>query len=115
MKNDFAHATLKELQNFVTTTRRERGFTHDPERVMLLLMEEVGEAARELKRSWSPNYTTFSKERFAEELADIQFVLLGLAGVCEIDLSAALQKKTSADGEREWKSIDNPIPLKEND
>jgi len=80
---------------------------------MILLMEEVGEVAQQMKRLWSPNYDIYTKDKLAEELADVQFILLGLSDLLGIKLADALDKKTKQDAERKWKSIDNPIPLKE--
>jgi NTP pyrophosphatase (non-canonical NTP hydrolase) len=106
---------LKNLQAKVAALRKERGFTQDPERVLLLLVEEVGEVAQQLKRTWSPNYDSFSKDAIAEELADVLFVLLGLAELLDINLAEAMKKKTAQDGERKWKSRRNPIQSKFND
>ena len=103
---------LKNLQAKVAALRKERGFTQDPERVLLLLVEEVGEVAQQLKRTWSPNYDTFLKNAIAEELADVLFVLLGLAELLEVDLGTAMEKKTAQDAERKWKSRQNPIQSK---
>ncbi len=95
---------LGELRERVANVRAERGFTTDPVRVLTLLVEEVGEVARELKRTWSPNYDAFSVERLASELADVQTLLLALAHEYDIDLEAAVMAKLERDGEREWKS-----------
>jgi len=104
---------LLSLQKKIGELRKKRGFTQDPERAMILLMEEVGEVAQQMKRLWSPNYDIYTKDALAEELADVQFVLLGLSDLLGIKLADALDKKTKQDAERKWKSIDNPIPLKE--
>jgi NTP pyrophosphatase (non-canonical NTP hydrolase) len=98
-------ADLQELQNLVSKIRQERGFTMDPLRVFILLNEEVGEVARELKRTWSPNYETFSKADLEDELADVLVCLLALANQFEIDLEKVLVEKLVAkDGQREWES-----------
>ena len=100
---------LRSLQKKVAELRKKRGFTQDPERVLILLVEEVGEVAQQLKRSWSPNYDTFSNNAIAEELADVLFVLLGLSDLLKVDIANALKEKTAADANRTWKSIDKPI------
>ena len=104
---------LLSLQKKIGKLREKRGFTQDPERAMILLVEEVGEVAQQMKRLWSPNYDIYNKDALAEELADVQFVLLGLSELLGIKLADALDKKTKQDAGRKWKSIDNPIPLKE--
>ena len=105
---------LRSLQNKVAELRKKRGFTQDPERALILLVEEVGEIAQQLKRSWSPNYDSFSNSAIAEELADVLFVLLGLSDLLKVDIANALKKKTAADATRTWKSIDTPIIEKNN-
>jgi NTP pyrophosphatase (non-canonical NTP hydrolase) len=97
---------LQELQNYAVQLRTERGFTRDSLRMLTLLMEEVGEVARELKRTWSPNYGEFSRDRLAEELADVQILLLALAAEHEIDLESVCLAKWTEDGKRRWKSAD---------
>ncbi len=104
---------MQALQEAVGKTRRARGFTQDPERVLLLLMEEVGEVAQQLKRTWSPNYKSYSPAAIAEELADVMFVLLGLAEVLGVDAAQAIMEKTAADAKREWRSIEQPIARKQ--
>lgn len=100
-------ADLEELSRLVGKTRQERGFTMDPLRIFILLNEEIGEIARELKRTWSPNYEAFSKEDLEDELADVLVCLLALANQFEIDLEKALVKKLlHKDSQRSWKSAE---------
>lgn len=70
---------LSELQLAVTAERRARGFTSDSVRILALLIEELGEVARELKRTWSPNYDDLDAERLASEIADVFVLLSALA------------------------------------
>ena len=100
-------ADLQELQDLVGKIRRERGFTMEPLRVFTLLTEEIGEVARELKRTWSPNYQAFSKEDLEDEIADVLVCVLALANQFEIDVEKALTKKLlDKDGRRHWKSAE---------
>ncbi len=99
-------ADLRELQNLVSKIRHERGFTMDPLRIFVLLDEEVGEIARELKRTWSPNYDPFSKQDLEDEIADVLVCLLALANQFEIDVEKALTEKLCKDNQRKWKSAE---------
>ena len=100
---------LSELQRAVAARRRDRGFTVDPVRILALLIEELGEVARELKKSWSPNYGDLDVERLAPELADVFVLLSALASEYEIDLASAIQSKFfEADADRPWPSADRP-------
>jgi NTP pyrophosphatase (non-canonical NTP hydrolase) len=100
-------ADLRELQSLVSKIRQERGFTMDPLRIFVLLDEEVGEVARELKRTWSPNYDPFSKTDLEDEIADVLVCLLALANQFEIDVEKALTEKLLCkDSQRKWKSAE---------
>ena len=71
-----------------------------------LLMEEVGEVARVMARTYGDQ--SFKKSDLAkdlgDEMADVLFVLICLANQCNIDLTQALQrnldKKTLRDADR---------------
>lgn len=100
-------ADLRELQSLVSKIRQERGFTMDPLRIFVLLDEEVGEIARELKRTWSLNYDPFSKQDLEDEIADVLVCLLALANQFEIDVEKALTEKLLCkDSQRKWKSAE---------
>ena len=95
--------TLQELQRAIETTRAERGFTTDPVRLLCLLVEEVGEVAAEVKKTWSDNYPDPSDEDLADELADVFVVLSALASAFDVDLHDAVQSKFfDSDSRRVW-------------
>ncbi len=101
--------SVADLQALVGAVRQARGFTMDPLQIFALLNEEVGEVAAELKCTWSPNYSDFSKESLAEEVADALVCLLALANQFEIDVEQALVGKlVEKDGERVWPSARKP-------
>ncbi|MEW6753948.1 MAG: MazG nucleotide pyrophosphohydrolase domain-containing protein [Candidatus Latescibacterota bacterium] len=94
---------LRALQRRVAAARAERGFTTDPLRVFLLLTEEVGEVAGELKRTWSRNYPAFDKGDLADEVADCLVLLLALADSVGIDVASAVESKFfGRDRKRNW-------------
>ena len=94
-----------ELVAKIVKVRAERGFVTDPLKIHLLLTEEVGEIAGELKRLWSKNYDPFDASRLAEEIADVFCLLSALANEFNIDLEQAVQQKFfEADGQRTWKT-----------
>ncbi|MEX0751049.1 MAG: hypothetical protein WD359_09605 [Dehalococcoidia bacterium] len=73
--------------------------------MMVLLSEEVGEIAAELKRTWSPNYAAFDPKRLSDELADAFVMLAAIASEFNVDLASAVDSKfVRKDGEREWRS-----------
>ena len=96
---------LSEIQARIAEVRAERGFVTDPLKIHLMITEEVGEVASELKRLWSKNYDGFDKTRLADELSDVFVLLCALATKFDIDLEAALQSKFfGKDAERKWNS-----------
>ena len=60
---------LADLQSAISKTRAERGFVTDPVKLQVLLTEEVGEIAAEIKKLWSVNYDDFDRDRLQEEIA----------------------------------------------
>jgi NTP pyrophosphatase (non-canonical NTP hydrolase) len=102
---------ISDLQEAIARKRRERGFTHDPIRLQLLLSEELGEVASELKRIWSKNYDAFDPNALADEIADMFVLLSALASEFEIDLEEAVRSKFfTKDESREWKTAPRATP-----
>lgn len=96
---------LANLQRRIAEERGKRGFVTDPVKLAVLLTEEVGEIASELKRLWSKNYDEFSADRLKEEIADTFVILAALADQFDIDIEAAVEGKFfGKDARREWKS-----------
>lgn len=96
---------LAELQATIKQVRAERGFTVDPVQVLCLLVEEVGEVASEVKKTWSKNYSGLVVEDVANELADVFVLLSALASSFDIDLDDAVRAKfLEADAARDWPS-----------
>ena len=100
-----------ELQAHITAVRAERGFTTEPLHILAHLVEEVGEVASELKKTWAGrSYGEFEPARLAGELADVNVLLHALAETFQIDLEAATLAKVGADGARDWPSAPSEAP-----
>lgn len=96
---------LTELQERIAEERGKRGFVTDPVKLAVLLTEEVGEIASELKRLWSQNYDEFRADRLEDEIADAFVILAALADQFDIDIGEAVEGKFfGKDAQREWKS-----------
>ncbi|MEM7735819.1 MAG: MazG nucleotide pyrophosphohydrolase domain-containing protein [Deinococcota bacterium] len=94
---------LSTLQQHITEKRAQRGFVTDPLKIHILLTEEVGEVAAELKRTWSANYDDFNQARLADEIADVFVLLSALASSFDIDIASAVETKFfNKDGKRTW-------------
>ncbi len=69
------------------------GFVHEPRNMMLNLIEEVGEVARELSKQQKNFRGEFDKEKLGDELSDVISRTLVIAEDNEIDLEKAFIKK----------------------
>ncbi|MDP4712058.1 MAG: nucleotide pyrophosphohydrolase [Saprospiraceae bacterium] len=103
--------TLDETQEIVDRWIREVGVRYYSELTnMAVLMEEVGEVARLMSRLYGeqsfkdPSDALHAKDRLADELADVFFVLVCLCNQTGINLTEALeknlQKKSIRDADR---------------
>ena len=100
-KND----SLAELQKYVWQINVERGFnTEDVSKKLVMLMEEVGELAKAIRKHVGMKFTDTTKQQeLREELADVQIVLLGLASMLNEDMFSAVINKEKKNQTREWK------------
>ena len=98
--------TIKEAQSVIDQWIKKYGVRYFDELTnMALLMEEVGEAARIIARTYGEqSFKEGEKSELKDELADILFVLICLANQTGVDLEEALQsnleKKTARDVKR---------------
>lgn len=104
MNNDI---TIKEAQQKVDNWIKTYGVRYFNELTnTAILMEEVGEVARIMARSYGEQSFKESDEKYdlADEMADILWVLICLANQTNIDLTAAfnrnMEKKTLRDKNR---------------
>ena len=96
---------LADLQKTISRARAERGFVTDPVKIHVLLSEESGEIASEIKRLWSKNYGDFNRDHLQEEIADVFVLLAALATQFDIDIEeAVVEKFFQKDSTRDWKS-----------
>ena len=96
---------LADLQALIAETRAKRGFVTDPVKILVLLMEETGEVAAEIKRFWSDNYGEFNRDHLKEEIADVFVLVAALATRFDIDLEhAVVEKFIEKDSSRDWET-----------
>jgi NTP pyrophosphatase (non-canonical NTP hydrolase) len=96
--------TLKDLQNYVWQISKDRGFDKNtPEQKFLILTEEIGELARAIREHIGLKFDSTTKwSRLADELADVQILLLGLASLLEVDMIRAVSEKEAKNLKRNW-------------
>ena len=105
--NDLKKDTsLVELQNYINNVLEIRGFNNQSIKLMLL-MEEVGELAKSIRK----DSTSLSIDRckinnyssIEEEIADVLIILFSIANKLQIDLYDAFLKKKKENIKRKWK------------
>lgn len=82
----------------------ERKFNiEDPSKKLVMLMEEVGELSKAVRKTVGMKFTETTKVTdIEEELADVQIVLLGLASLLQIDMFDAVIRKEEKNKKRTW-------------
>lgn len=100
--------TVQEVQNYIKEVIELRGFgNQEIEKTMLLLLEEVGELAKAIRK----NATNMSIDKdkishydtIESEVADVFIVLNSVCNKLDIDLYQALKEKEKENIKREWK------------
>ena len=99
--------TLREVQNYVKNVNKIRGF-HKQEitKVMLLLLEEVGELAKAIRRKATDIAIDKKKinhyDTVEEEIADVLYMLLCVCNDLDIDLYSCIKEKEAKNIKRIW-------------
>lgn len=99
--------TLREVQNYVKNVNKIRGF-HKQEitKVMLLLLEEVGELAKAIRRNATDIAIDKKKinhyDTVEEEIADVFYMLLCVCNDLDIDLYSCIKEKEAKNINRIW-------------
>ena len=86
--------TLAEFQAFIAALVEEKGWTKDPNEIFVLLTEEVGEVAKEVRHSWKRGADEV-RPAVAAELADVFMYLADLANAYGVDLEKAVREKVA--------------------
>lgn len=101
-------ANLSDLQKYFSQIFKIRGvFCDDIEKVMILLMEEVGELAKSIRKENNILKIDYDKvgnySDVKSEIADVFIILIAICNIYEISLSDALLKKEKSNIQRKWK------------
>jgi NTP pyrophosphatase (non-canonical NTP hydrolase) len=101
--------SLKQLQDYVRQMVLRRGFDDESSQdVMLLMVEEIGELAKSLRKSTGlkvDSNRSRSYPELEEEIADVFIYLLDLCNLQGVDLFKAFSDKEENNEKREWKSV----------
>lgn len=96
--------TIQDYQRYVADMVKERRFDQsEVSRIVLLLMEEVGELAKAIRKAEGMR-TDARSERFdvAHEAVDVFIYLLNICNIYGIDLEKAFQDKEAINKQRKW-------------
>lgn len=86
--------TLPEVQAFVAALVEEKGWSKDRNEMFVLLTEEVGELAKEVRKAWKHGDDA-TRASAAAEMADVFLYLADLANSFGIDLETAVRDKVA--------------------
>ena len=99
-------SSMVVLQQYIHDMVVRRGFDKEtPRDILLLMVEEVGELAKAVRKHLGLKSDEERKERYPKlegELADVFIYLLDLANLLEISLFHALHEKEQENEKRSW-------------
>lgn len=103
------NAELDKIQNYIKSVIDIRGFGNQPvEQEILLLIEEVGELAKAIRKEKTAMYIDKSKlnnyDTVENEIADVFIVLTSICNTLNINLFDAFYQKEGINVERVWKN-----------
>lgn len=99
--------TLKEVQEYIKQVIKIRGFSNQNiENTMLLLLEEVGELAKAIRKDATNMSVDKNKlghyDTIESEIADVFIVLTSICNKLDIDLFKAIKDKEQENIKRIW-------------
>ncbi len=109
--------TLQEIQQYIKEVIDIRGFSNQEiEQTMLLLLEEVGELAKAIRKNATnmniDNNKVYHYDTIESEIADVFVVLNSVCNKLNIDLFKTLKDKEKENINRTWNTADEKIKVK---
>lgn len=110
-------SALKEIQNYIRAVIEIRGFSNqEVEKTMLLLIEEVGELAKSIRKNATnmsiDNERISHYDTIENEVADVFIVLNSVCNKLNIDLFKALKDKEKENITRNWNEANDSTKVK---
>jgi NTP pyrophosphatase (non-canonical NTP hydrolase) len=100
------NSSVRDLQEYTKKMIKVRGFDDEtPQDIMLLLTEELGELAKEVRKSTHIKMDVNSNrtQNLDKEIADVFNYIMSLCVATNIDLFEAFKGKEEINLKREWK------------
>ena len=106
IENMGENTSLKQLQDYVEEMVNVRGFADEtPQDCLLLLTEELGELAKEVRKSHTHIKNDTAKNNAKDlngEMGDVLMMLLALRRTLNVDLLQAFKEKELINCNRNW-------------
>ena len=99
-------SSIKDVQEYINKMVEERKFDKETKQdIMLLLTEEIGELAKEVRKSTNikMDEKQSRQEKLSDEIADVFMYILAMCRVADVDLLEALIEKKKKNMHRTWK------------
>lgn len=99
-------SSVEEIQRYIKDMIKTRGFRTGLLERMCLLTEEMGELAKEVRKT-SKNLMTDSEKEYnsnlENEITDVFICLMGMCELLDMDIVEGLKNKEEINFKREWK------------
>ena len=99
-------SSVKDLQKYIKDMIETRGFKNSLLERMVLLTEEIGELAKEVRKTDNNLAIDINKEynsNLENEITDVFICLMGMCELIDMDIVEGLKKKEKINFERIWK------------
>ena len=99
-------SSVKDLQKYIKDMIETRGFKNSLLERMVLLTEEIGELAKEVRKTDNNLSIDINKEynsSLENEITDVFICLMGMWELIDMDIVEGLKNKEKINFERVWK------------
>lgn len=99
-------SSVEELQKYIKDMIKVRGFKTSLLERMCLLTEEIGELAKEVRKTNNNLLIDANKEyssNLENEITDVFICLMGMCETLDMDIVQGLKNKEELNFKREWK------------
>lgn len=99
-------SSVEEVQKYIKDMYEVRNFKNTMLERMCFLTEEIGELAKEVRKSEKNLRIDVNKKynsNLEDEITDVFIVLMGMCSAIDMDIVEGLKKKEEINFKREWK------------
>lgn len=100
------NSSVEELQKYIKDMIEVRGFKTNLLERMCLLTEEIGELAKEVRKTERNMAIDINKDyssNLENEITDVFICLMGMCELIDMDIVEGLKNKEKINFQREWK------------